>query len=145
MPLHPLLDDFPVVIEWPIAWADMDAFNHVNNIIFFRYFENARIAYFNEIGYMDHREKHGIGPILADTYCRLRLPLTYPDTVLVGARVPEVKEDRFTVDYRIVSTKLDGNAADGNCTIVNYDYNQGCKAAIPEVIRERIERLEGRS
>ncbi|MCZ6911333.1 MAG: acyl-CoA thioesterase, partial [Proteobacteria bacterium] len=40
-----VLDDYPVVIELPVVWGEMDAFDHVNNIIYFRYFESARIAY----------------------------------------------------------------------------------------------------
>ena len=38
--------DYPVVIETPVAWGEMDAYGHVNNIVYFRYFESARIAYF---------------------------------------------------------------------------------------------------
>ena len=45
-----LLGDFPVCVREPVIWGDMDAFGHVNNIVYLRYFESARIAYF------DHRE-----------------------------------------------------------------------------------------
>jgi acyl-CoA thioester hydrolase len=43
--LAPLLEGFPVVVETPVAWGDMDFFRHVNNTVFFRYFESARIEY----------------------------------------------------------------------------------------------------
>jgi acyl-CoA thioester hydrolase len=43
------IDGYPVVIEIPIAWGEMDAFQHVNNIFYFRYFESARIAYFGRL------------------------------------------------------------------------------------------------
>ena len=52
-PSHPLLEGFPVVVETPIAWGDMDYFRHVNNIVFFRYFESARIAYLERIRFED--------------------------------------------------------------------------------------------
>ena len=39
-----LLADFPVTVEIPVAWGDMDAMGHVNNVVYFRYFETARIA-----------------------------------------------------------------------------------------------------
>jgi acyl-CoA thioester hydrolase len=42
--LRRLLETFPVVVEMDVAWADMDYFRHVNNTVFFRYFESARIA-----------------------------------------------------------------------------------------------------
>ena len=40
---HKQLENYPVVIEIPVAWGDMDAFQHVNNVAYFRYFESARI------------------------------------------------------------------------------------------------------
>lgn len=44
-PPHASLADFPVVIRLPVQWGEQDAFGHVNNIIFFRWYESARIAY----------------------------------------------------------------------------------------------------
>ncbi|MFW6242474.1 MAG: acyl-CoA thioesterase, partial [Thermodesulfobacteriota bacterium] len=96
-----LLAAFPVVIDIPVAWGEMDAFGHVNNIIYFRYFESARIAYFDHVGYEALMEEEGLGPILAATSCRYRVPLTFPDTVSVGARVASVDTDRFRMEYRV--------------------------------------------
>ncbi|MHA2239162.1 MAG: acyl-CoA thioesterase, partial [Candidatus Hodarchaeales archaeon] len=44
------LKEFPVTVQIPVAWGDMDSFGHVNNTKFFKYFETARIKYFEEIG-----------------------------------------------------------------------------------------------
>ena len=44
-----LLTDFPVTVEVPVAWGDMDALGHVNNAVYFRYFETARIRFFAEL------------------------------------------------------------------------------------------------
>ena len=46
--MQELLKSFPVVAKIPVRWGDMDSFQHVNNVSYFRYFESARIAYFNE-------------------------------------------------------------------------------------------------
>ena len=62
-----VLDDYPVVIELPVVWGEMDAFSHVNNIIYFRYFESARLAYVEQTGLLEYMDKTGIGPILAHT------------------------------------------------------------------------------
>jgi acyl-CoA thioester hydrolase len=134
-----LLDGYPIVIEIPVAWGEMDAFGHVNNIIFFRYFESARMAYLGAIGF---RGETGIGPILASTQCRFRRPIEYPDTVRVGARAAEPGADRFMMEYRIVSVGQDAVAADGNGLIVAYDYAAGSKVALPAAVRRRIEELE---
>ena len=134
-----LLDGFPVVLEIPVAWGDMDAFGHVNNTMFFRYFESARIAFLERIGF---RAGDGPGPILAFTQCRFRRPLVYPDTVCVGARVKELSDDRFTHEYRLISRKLNEIAAEGSGVVVAYDYRNGTKCMIPADVRARIEGLK---
>ena len=62
-----LLKTFPVIVKIPVIWGDMDSFQHVNNVIYFRYFESARIQYFETLGWMDIIEKKAIGTILAYT------------------------------------------------------------------------------
>ncbi len=66
-----LLINFPVVIELPLAWGEMDAFQHVNNVAYFRYFESARIAYFSKLDLLMLMNQTGIGPILKSTGCTL--------------------------------------------------------------------------
>ena len=62
----------------------MDAFQHVNNVVYFRYFETGRIAYFERTVMRSSMSTTGIGPILATASCKFKFPLTYPDTVLIG-------------------------------------------------------------
>jgi acyl-CoA thioester hydrolase len=142
MTTHPLLADFRVVIEVPVAWGEMDSFGHVNNIVYFRWFESARIAYFDQVNFRGGEEHGGVGPILASTHCRFRKPLEYPDTVLVGARVSELAPDRFTMEYRLVSKRLDALAAEGGGVVVAFNYQRSEKAAVPELVREAITRLD---
>lgn len=140
-----LIRGFPVVIEMEVRWGDMDAFNHVNNVSYLRYFESGRIAYFHALGLEDFFGLHGIGPILADTSCRYKFPLTYPDRISVGARSDNLGEDRFTQHYVVVSHRHGRVAAAGEGTIVTFDYTAGRKAPIPERVRRGIEVLESRT
>lgn len=133
---------FPVEVETPVAWGDMDAFGHVNNTVFFRYFETARIAYFDAVDFTGGPRRGDVGPILHSTHCRFRRPLTYPDTVTVGARVTGTGEDRLTMEYRVVSRKLGEVAAEGGGVVVSYHYGEGRKAPLPEAVRRRIRELE---
>jgi acyl-CoA thioester hydrolase len=139
-----LLESYPVVVEIPVAWGEMDSFQHVNNVVYFRYFESARIAYSEKIGLQKHKEKTGIGPILGSTSCKYKLPLTYPDTVSVGAKVTGMEEDRFMMSYVIMSHRHQKIAAEGDGLVVMYDYNDGRKTAIPDEIRLRIQEIEER-
>ncbi len=141
--VHELLDGFPVVVSTPVAWGDMDYFRHVNNTTFFRYFESARIAYLERIGFPEEMEESGIGPILASTHARFRQPLTYPDVVHACARTTEVGEDRFVMEYRVVSEGLGCIAAEGGGVVVSYDYRRQHKAPLPETVRQQIQRVEG--
>lgn len=138
-----LLHDFPVRIQIPIAWGEMDAFQHINNVVYFRYFESARIAYFDAIEMMYVMETTGVGPILAETHCRFRIPLTFPDTVMVGARVRSLVTQGFTMQYAVASRRHGKLAAEGEGRIVTIDYSTGGKADVPEAVRERILALEG--
>jgi acyl-CoA thioester hydrolase len=137
-----LLKDYPVVIEFPVAWGEMDAMNHVNNIVYFRYFESARIAYFEKMDMMGYMTQTGIGPILATTSCKFRIPLSYPDTVLIGAKVVSVEEDRFVMHYLVVSQKHQKVAAEGDGVIVTFNYREGKKVTVPEVVRQKILDIE---
>src|SRR5262249_46610813 len=91
-----LLQGFPVIVTQAVVWGDMDSYRHVNNVVYFRYFENGRLEYFRRLGWFEFEEETGIGPILASTQARFRRPLTYPDTISIGTRVSVIDADRIT-------------------------------------------------
>jgi acyl-CoA thioester hydrolase len=138
-----LLEGYPVVIEAPVAWGEMDAFQHLNNIVYFRYFESARIAYFYRLDLIDTMTRTGIGPILASTSCRFKIPLQYPDKVLIGAKVTNIEEDRFLMGYGVFSTNHQKMAAEGDGLIVTFNYRENKKVPVPDELRQRILNLEG--
>lgn len=135
------LEKYPVLIDIPVAWGEMDAFRHVNNIVYFRYFETCRMKYFEAMGYEKYIEK-GIGPILGSTSCKYKIPLTYPDIVTVGARVIKMSDDRFWMSYHVVSHQHKKLAAEGEGVLVSYDYNENRKINLPDELRENILQLE---
>jgi acyl-CoA thioester hydrolase len=141
---HPELAGFPVVVELDVAWGDMDSYAHVNNVVYFRYFESARIAYLDRVGWTASKAETGLGPIMASTQARFRKPLAYPDHIFVGARLADIQTDRITLEHRIVSARLNAVACEGQVVVVSYDYNANAKCPIPEAIRKAIEELEGK-
>lgn len=136
-----LLAGFPMTVEIPVAWGDMDAMGHVNNAVYFRYFETARIACFAELGLDSIERSGGVGPILHSASCRFRIPLTHPDTVTVGAQIGEVGDDRFVMRYRAVSHQHGAVAADGESLIVTFDYATGTKAPVTDELAARLRDL----
>lgn len=137
-----LLENYPVTLDVAIAWGEMDAFQHVNNTVYFRYFEDVRMVLMERLGIIGHMEKEGVGPILAHTQCYYKAPLVHPDTVTIGVQLRELAHDRFLTRYRVVSHKLQRVAAEGDGLIVYYDYRAGAKCAVPDVIRERMLELD---
>jgi acyl-CoA thioester hydrolase len=140
--MNDLLKDYASVIEIPVAWGEMDAFQHVNNVCYFRYFETARIAYFEKFHLLDYMKETGIGPILASTSCSYKFPVTFPDTLSVGARTVKMEEDTIFMTYAAVSQRHQRVAAEGEGVVVAYDYKTKQKTAIPERIRQHIRNVE---
>jgi len=140
--VNELLKGYPVVVVFPVAWGEMDSFQHVNNVVYFRYFENARIVYSQKLGLHDMRDRTGIGPILGSASCKYKFPLTYPDTVSIGTKIVDIQEDRFTMKYVVVSHKHGKIAAEGDGVVVMYDYRAGTKTALPDEIRKNIAAME---
>jgi acyl-CoA thioester hydrolase len=134
---------FPVRLALPLQWGEMDAMGHVNNAVYFRWFESARIVYFERVGWLKILDQRGNGPILHSTHARFRAPLTFPDDVSVGARVSELQADRFTMEYEVRSGRLGAVAATGTGLIVAYDYRALAKAPLPAEVVARIRELEG--
>lgn len=137
-----LLAGYPIVVEQAVVWGDMDSYQHVNNVVYFRYFENARLEYFRRLDWFTLEKQIGVGPILQATSARFRKPLTYPDTISIAARVQEIGDDRFLLQHVIVSHGLAAIATEGLGTIVTYDYANQRKVPVPDEVRQRIEALE---
>jgi acyl-CoA thioester hydrolase len=141
-----MMKDYPVVVDIDVRWGDMDALVHVNNIVYFEYFQLARGAYLQRIGMPPAGPAwHDFGWIIGANCCRYKVPVTFPDTLSVGARVGALSEDRMLMEYRAVSRKLDKIAAEGEALVFAYDFGAGRKARIRDEVREAILALEGRT
>jgi acyl-CoA thioester hydrolase len=138
------LAEFPVVIEVPVWWGDMDAFQHVNNTVFLRWFESARIAYTTRLGLPELYRTRKIGPILASVTCHFRRQVQFPDTVRVGARIERIGRTSLTMTHAVASQALGAVAAEGTSAIVVFDYRAGRPFPVPDDLRASIEALEGR-
>lgn len=132
-----------VTIEIPVAWGEMDALGHVNNVVYFRYLESSRIAFIRSLALDDVRSVQvdgvKVGFILQGVQCRFRRPVVFPDTLRVTARLVKVEEDRFTLAHEVISEAQQVVAAVGEGTIVTYDYANARKVAIPPTLRARLQ------
>ncbi len=121
----------------------MDAFDHVNNAIYLRWFESARIVYFERADVVARMKEEGVGPILARATVDYRAPLRYPDTVRVEATVTRIGKSSFTMGYRVKSSALGwAIAAEGEGVVVMVDYRRGGTVPLDDATRARILALE---
>ena len=135
--------DFKVSLEQPVAWGDMDAFGHVNNTVYLKYFETARVKYFDSIPELAGFKGHEI-PVLANISCMFKKPVVYPDTLTLKVGVTELGHASLKMSCEMVSPKV-GIAAFAVCTIVLVDINKGHSVRMPSLWKEAIEKIEGRT
>ncbi|MDY6468497.1 thioesterase family protein [Acinetobacter faecalis] len=132
------LKDYPVIYEQQVAWGDMDAFGHVNNVIYYRYIESARLCYLDKLNIFEQ----DIYTVVASNQCKYIQPVLYPDRLKIGARVDEIRNSAFRMHYSIWSEKLGNIVATGEAVIVCVNKNDMKKVQIPTYIKDKIKQLE---
>lgn len=135
------LGRWPVSIDLRVAWGEMDAFRHVNNVVYVRYMESARIAYFEASGLS--LDGSGKGPILVSQSLQYRKPVLYPDTIRVAVTTTKLGNTSFANAYRMTNGKGE-IVCEGESVGVWFDYKAGGKVPIDATFREAIYALEAR-
>jgi acyl-CoA thioester hydrolase len=142
--MAPSLEKYPIILTLPVQWGDQDAFGHVNNTVYLRWSESARIEYMRRVGiFPQNAHPTGVGPILATITCDYKLALTYPDEIEVGARVVRIGNSSIQMENVIVSRRAKAVAAELRSTMVLLDYADNRPVRVPDDIREAIARLQG--
>ena len=113
-------------------------------MVYLRWCETARVEYLLLVGLWPSLPPAGLGPILANISCDYKRPLTFPDTVCIGARVTRIGNRSFQMQHRVVSRALDEVAAEVDSTIVILDYGRNETVPVPESCRKAIEDLESK-
>lgn len=128
-------------LEIPVAWGEQDLFGHVNNIVYFRYFESVRMHYLERIGVLRSHKEKGLGVILASTTCDFKKPVTWPQRLVVRTGAARVGNTSFVMDYLITDEQGDA-VATGTSVQVMYDYNAGSKIPVTDEVRTAIEHIQ---
>ena len=126
-----------VGIEIPVAWGEQDAFGHLNNVVYFRYFENVRMHYLDRIGVLRSHQELGLGVILASTTCDFKRPVEWPARLTVRCGCTAVGNTSFTMAYEITD-EHGAIVATGTSVQVMYDYRAGAKVRVPDAVRAAI-------
>ena len=121
----------------PIRWGDMDAMGHVNNTIYFRYMEQARISWFGTLVPEDEAWQ-STGIVIANAICNYRRPITYPGTVEVKLYVGPPGGSSVPTYYELRVGDVPMPYADGEAVVVFIDLKLQKPARMPEDIRQRL-------
>lgn len=132
------LAQYPTYFEQQVQWGEMDEFKHVNNSVYLKYFENARIKFMEESGMLQQMAIDGIGPILAKVEVNFKLPLTYPDTIITYFRVKSLGRTSMVVEHVVWSKKYDQIACHGDGVVVMLDYNSNTTSPLSDALREQM-------
>ncbi len=136
------LGRYPVSTTIAVAWGEMDAFQHVNNVAYARWIETGRIAYFGRIGFLERMKAEGVGPILARLTIDYRRPVTFPDTVRVDVTTTKIGRSSLTLAYRVWSEAQQAEVVTAEDVIVVMDYRAARTTPVDDALRSAIGALE---
>lgn len=140
-------DDFRFKCLVEVRFRDLDPMGHVNNAVYFSYFETARAAYMKSLGHTDpvKAEMTELFPfILAQTTCNFLAPSTLGQVLVVYIRASDVGKKSFEFEYLIAQHEDKKKVALGSSTQVYYDYRAEKTVRIPQEFLERLEHIENR-
>ncbi|MEO5697466.1 MAG: thioesterase family protein [Burkholderiaceae bacterium] len=122
----------------PIRWGDMDAMGHVNNTLYFRFFEIVRIAWFDQIGTAPNPD--GEGPVIVNAFCNFIKQLEYPGDVLARHYVAQPGRSSFETYVTLERTDAPGVVyASGGARTVWVDFKRQKSMPMPPWLRAQIE------
>ncbi len=133
-PVTALRDIVMHEVDMAVRWSDMDAYNHVNNTLYFRYMEQCRLEWFAKLGFKTVDED--IVPILVEANCRFIRAVTHPATVRVTIRVTDIGPKIVETTHDIfVGDKL---YATGICKLLWMSRSANKGVALPDAVRARL-------
>lgn len=130
--------DYPIKNSVTVSWGDMDALQHINNTVYFRYFEDVRLTFFEKIDLLAELKGTSLIPVLTATECRYYRPITYPDRLIVGTRAKTVTDEQVTMEYAVFSQTQQTITTRGEATIVMFDTQLKTKSHFPKALLAAI-------
>ena len=121
----------------PIRWGDMDAMNHVNNTLYFRYLESLRIEWFRSIGCIPSECDQG--PVIVNAFCSFIRQLEYPGEVFARQYVGHI--GRSTISTFAILERTDDpgvHYAEGGAKVVWTDFKRKKSVPVPQAIRDLL-------
>jgi len=134
------LADYPHAQPITTRWMDNDAYGHVNNVVYYSYFDTVVNTYLIRQGALDIEDGAVIG-LVVETGCQYFEPLTYPETVTAGLRVAHLGRSSVRYEVGLFGEGSDGAAAQGHFVHVYVDRASRRPVELPAALRRALEPL----
>jgi acyl-CoA thioester hydrolase len=121
-------------------WMDNDAYGHVNNVVYYSYFDTVVNEYLIRAGVLDVERSEVIG-LVVETQCRYFSELSFPQTVHAGLRVARIGTSSVRYEIGIFADASDTACAQGHFVHVYVDRNTRRPTALPAPLRAALERI----
>lgn len=121
-------------------WNDNDVYGHVNNMVFYGYFDSVVSGFLVTHGGLDIEKAPVIG-VVVESLCRYHHPISFPEVIDAGLRVGRLGRSSVRYEVGIFRQGSDHAAADGHFVHVFVDRSTMRPAAIPEHLRAALEPL----
>jgi acyl-CoA thioester hydrolase len=127
-------------MEIPTRWMDNDVYGHVNNVIYYSYFDTVVNGYLISSGSLDIERSPIIG-LVVETQCRFFKPIVFPDTVHAGVRVARLGNSSVRYEIGLFRNDEETAAAQGHFVHVYVDRETRRPAGLPQQMREALEKI----
>lgn len=124
-----------------VRFRDCDAFRHVNNAVYFTYFEQARLVLGETLGLRRTLEDAGVSLILVHTSCDYKAQVVFGDQLEIQVGITGIGNRSFTSRFDARRVRDDALVATGKSVQAVFDYGTGRTAPIPAALREKLEAL----
>jgi acyl-CoA thioester hydrolase len=121
----------------PVRWGDMDALGHVNNTVYFRYMEQARLEWLYELAQEGVGFLSGLGPVIVNASCTFMVPIVYPGDVEVRMYLAEPGRSSIGSHYELDCAGK--RMAEGDAKIVWIDLASGRSVPLPDHVRAKLD------
>ncbi|MGH7036067.1 MAG: acyl-CoA thioesterase [Stellaceae bacterium] len=136
--------EYPHFLAIPTRWMDNDIYGHLNNVVYYSYFDTVVNHYLIESGGLDIHAGPVIG-LVVETLCRYFQPLAFPDRIEAGLRVDSLGRSSVRYAVGIFRSGEDAAAAAGHFIHVYVDRRSRRPAALPEPMRAALSRIAAQS
>lgn len=136
------MDGFNFSIPYTVRVADVNYGGHVANSAVLNFFQDARIAYLNNLGgYSEMNLGNNCGVILPEAHLQYRAEMFLNDQLQIGVKIVEMSRSSFKMEYRI--ERQGEVTAEGWTALVCFDYQKRKPRRLETEFRDKVEALEG--